>query len=62
MKNFVSIGSVCGQHYVASIENFKQTLLGPFQSAGEAMTIASNECDRLGLPPAYRGIPSGKND
>lgn len=60
MENFVSIGWVSGKHYkhyVASTENGKTTLLGPFKSSGEASTVAAKECDRLGLPQAYRGIP-----
>jgi hypothetical protein len=58
MENFVSIGRVNGRHDVVSTENYKQTRIGPFETAAEALTVAASECDRLGLPPAYRGIPA----
>lgn len=57
MERMVSIGSVCGRHYVGVIEDGRQSRVGPFRTAGEAQAKAAAECERLGLPRAYVGIP-----
>lgn len=53
MENFVSIGSVCGRHYVIATEDGVPTRIGPFPTHGEACTVAASECLRLGLPPVF---------
>lgn len=58
MEDFVSMGAVNGRYYVLVTERRHAVRHGPFPSWEDGREFAAAESNRLGIGPAYVGVPA----